>query len=162
MGRPSTKAQFWNRRGVTRDELLAALPEALENSSSEPFIANAGMGWERWDLEISRRGVPWVVQVMTVTEYHERKDRLTRIKLTVVPTSFLMQVTLLLLGVLLLILCIPELQGAGLLIWTLLALFPLSQFARGWMMLRRVKRMVVETARRCGVEDDRGPEGEEH
>jgi hypothetical protein len=160
LGRMTKKERFWNRRGVGRDELLEALPEMLANSLGGGFVTNTGMGWERWDLEVSRKGVPWVVQVLTVTEYHEAKDRMTRVRLTAVPTSFLMQVALLFLAVLILIVSIPELRGPGLLVWVLLAIFPLSQFVRGRMILGRVNTVLVEAARRFGVVDDRPPEEE--
>ncbi|MEM7147868.1 MAG: glycosyltransferase [Verrucomicrobiota bacterium] len=147
--------RFWNRRGVTRDRLLAALPEWVAGLMGGGFVANAGMGWERWDLEISRPGFPWVVRVLTVTEYHEGGDRLTRVKSTAVPTSFLVQVSLLFLAVLVLILVVPPLGISAFLVWVLLALYPVSQFVRGWRLLGRVRESVRMAARECGVEDDR-------
>jgi hypothetical protein len=72
-----------------------------------------------------------------------------------------MQVTLLFLLVLIVVISIPELRGPGLLTWALMAIFPLSQFVRGWMMLGRVKEVLEKAAKECGVEDDRPPEEDE-
>ncbi|MEM8953277.1 MAG: glycosyltransferase [Verrucomicrobiota bacterium] len=154
-------ARYWNRRGVTRDELLVAVSERVEGLRGGGFTAHAGMGWERWDLEVSRPGFPWVVQLLTVTEYHEESDRLTRVKLTAIPTSFLIQVTVLFLVVLGLMIVLPGLWGGAYVIWGLLALYPVSQFVRGWRFLGRVREVLDMAAKDCGVEDDRPPEGEE-
>jgi GT2 family glycosyltransferase len=75
IGRMTTRARFWNRRGVARDGLLEVMPEMLADGSGGGYTTNTGMGWERWDLEVSRRGGPWVVQISTVTEYHDSMDR---------------------------------------------------------------------------------------
>jgi O-antigen biosynthesis protein len=75
------EATYWSERGVTRDDLLAAVVDEMLRADWPCSVAGVfdahdltiedGPIWRRW----------WRLQLTTVTEYHEFQQRLTRVRL---------------------------------------------------------------------------------
>ena len=79
LGFPKRVAEitFWSSEGKDRESLLEALTGALVDRKI-PHATDDG--WKNWDLEIQPT-LWWAVRLTTVTEYHQKQDRLTRVRL---------------------------------------------------------------------------------
>lgn len=74
---------LWHIQGGDRDMLLSGIRSTLESRSIKHAVDN---GWKNWDLEV-RRCRWWMIRLTTVTEYHEGKHRLTRVRFATRPTA---------------------------------------------------------------------------
>lgn len=93
--KPVTELSFWNEDGAGRDEWLAAMREALDQSG---IRARTDDGWRDWDLEADASRW-WRVRAATVTEYHDAPRRLTRVRLASRATGFYALLQLLMIAV---------------------------------------------------------------
>jgi hypothetical protein len=69
--------KFWSSTGKDRDALLRELQIAL---AQRHWPVTGDDGWRDWDLEVHSSWW-WVVRMTSVTEYHAKQDRLTKVRL---------------------------------------------------------------------------------
>ena len=136
---------FWNEEGRGREELIAELTAAFENSG---WSYSLDTGWKRWDVQVYGN-FWWIVKVRTVTEYHGGPKCLTRVRLGLKPVFTTVLFHALALSILLYRAFFTPLSDIPL--WILYALVVGWMAARALRLKRRLARVVETVAARCGV-----------
>lgn len=88
-----TFRNYWSEEGKGRDECLAEIAGALE---AEGWRYSLDTGWKNWDVQIYGN-FWWMIQILTVTEYHGGPKCLTRVEMKYQPVMTTILVSLLIL-----------------------------------------------------------------
>jgi glycosyltransferase involved in cell wall biosynthesis len=146
-----SRLDFWNEKGVGREQLLTELFALLEN---EGWRYSADTGWKDWDVQIYGNQF-WSITARTVTEYHGGPKCLTRVQLRSKPVVTTVLVNAVILCFLLYrAFVVPHFDFGvtGFVFKSIYAIFLISMFARATRLKRRAAELIVAAATRAGLD----------
>ena len=146
-----SRLDFWNEKGVGREQLLTEVFALLE---TEGWRYSADTGWKDWDVQIYGNQF-WSIAVRTVTEYHGGPKCLTRVHLGFKPVVTTVLVNAVILSILLYRAAISsnlDLGFSGIILKAAYLVFLISMFMRARRLKRRAAALIVAAANRTGLE----------
>lgn len=146
-----SRLDFWNEKGIGREQLLTEVFALLE---TEGWRYSADTGWKDWDVQIYGNQF-WSITARSVTEYHGGPKCLTRVHLGAKPVVTTVLIHAVILCVLLYraaILQNFDLGMTGLILKAAYILFLFSMSSRATRLKRRVAELIIAAANRAGLE----------
>jgi glycosyltransferase involved in cell wall biosynthesis len=146
-----SRLDFWNEKGMGREQLLTEVFAMLEN---EGWRYSADTGWKEWDVQIYGNQF-WSITARTVTEYHGGPKCMTRVQLKSKPVVTTVLVNAVIISILLYRAAIRpnfDMDMTGVVLKGIYFVFLMSMFARASRLKRRVAELMVAAANRTGLE----------